>query len=129
MNYHNKYLKYKNKYFFFKKNHIGGDVSEIKEKGLRMTSSLYSANIYDDDNSSQLCIDWSYNGIYFNYKNENWIIINKNEIINEFNKNNTSEMKLIFKNLGYYALNNLKDQSIDANKQLTKLKDIIDHIV
>lgn len=74
----------------------------------RYTSGPAAVTIYNDSQESNLTIDWSYDAIYFKYKNSSWITlsIGPKTTKNEVNKINGSKMINIFKNLIFYALNN-----------------------
>ena len=83
-----------------------------------------AANIYDENNNSQLCIDWSFNSLYYRYKNNNWIIIfvdDKLVIADIINENEIENFKKLF----LYIFNNLKNYSIKSDEILNKIHKII----
>ena len=75
----------------------------------------------------QLTLDWSYDGIYFKYYNDLWIIISigpKTEKY-EIDKIDTDDKVLIFKQLAYNFWTELPNYSTNSDLSLIKLKEII----
>ncbi len=76
---------------------------------ITFTSGIAAANAADYTNDYSLMLDWSYDGLYFTYKNIKPIIISlgpkttKTEIF----KIDTPEMKTAFKILSFKILNEL----------------------
>lgn len=98
---------------------------------LKLTSGPAAGNVYDYEKQTQLTIDWSYDGLYFKYKNEPWIVLSlgPETTRNELDKINTPEMITEFKTLCFHALNNLKDHSTMADKAMIQVEKIIDGFI
>ena len=41
------------------------------EQKLRMSYGSAALNVYDDESNTRLTVDWSYDGLYYRYKNFN----------------------------------------------------------
>ena len=92
------------------------------ENNLRFFSGLSASYIYDDNNKTQLIIDWFYKGIYFKYKNLPWIMLSIDSDLDnlEIYRINTYDIKNTFKKLCLYAIEELN--------KLTKKYEIINKI-
>ena len=83
--------------------------------------------IYDNINQAKIIIDFEYDGLYFKYQSQPWITLSlgpKTEI-NECYNINTHCIKTIFKNLCFYAYEELKNIP-NASNILFELRNIID---
>jgi hypothetical protein len=92
---------------------------------------MASKTFYDDETNSRLTIDWTYDGIYFQYENEPWITISigpKTEI-NEINKIDLPSKIRVFKKLCFQALNSLKNHSQICDDALIEVKKVVDFFV
>ena len=98
---------------------------------LKLTSGPAAGNVYNFEQKTQLTIDWSLDGLYFKYKDENWIVLSlgPKTTINELDKINTSEMVSEFKTLCFHALNNIRDHSIIADKAMIEVEKIINGFI
>lgn len=93
-----------------------------------------AANIYAKKNEkvyAQLCVDWSFDGLYFQIENQPWITISlgKKQSKNEIDHIYTDEMKNIFKSLCFYALNNLTGYSAISDEALIEVRKKLDLFV
>ncbi len=118
-----KYVKYKNKYLTLKRQLGGGGK-------LTISAGCAAAHIYNDENceQTQLTVDWTYDGLYYRYKDQGWITLSlgpKTEI-NDIHKINTDPMKSDFKRLCFHAIAKLEGQFPDSDKVLEKIQEIAD---
>ena len=96
---------------------------------LRLSKGPTAAHIYliiNNNNCCQLTLDWSYDGIYYKYYNDNWITLSigpKTETHDSY-KINTEDKLKIFKLLAM-DLNKLQNYSINSDKSLIKLKELL----
>ena len=76
--------------------------------------------------SCQLTLDWSYDGVYFKYYNDQWVVlsIGLKTITHEIEKLDTENKIQIFKYLSSQFLDKLKNYSEKSNNSLMKLKEL-----
>ena len=100
---------------------------------IRLSKGPAAARVYLSFNDSQLynccqlTLDWSYDGLYFKYYNNDWIILSigpKTEKHQIYNLDTDDKIK-IFKVLANYFLNNLQNYSTISDASLLKLKEIM----
>jgi hypothetical protein len=86
-----------------------------------------AANIYDKFTNSQLVVDWSFDALYFQFNNKEWITlsIGPETTKNEIHEINTPEMIRIFLKLCCYAVENIKGRSYKINKALNEIREIL----
>jgi hypothetical protein len=94
----------------------------------RFSSGPAAANAYNDNNNTQLTIDWSYDGIYFKYDNT-WITlsIGPKTINHEMSKIDTAIMKYTFKKLCLYAIEEL-NKLTNKDTIVKKIEELIAHL-
>jgi hypothetical protein len=83
----------------------------------RTSAGSAAANIYEEDSNSQLTIDWSFDDIYFKYRDNEWVTLST-----DFAKINSLAMKRMFKSLALHAFQELEDHSKNATKALKDLR-------
>lgn len=94
----------------------------------RVTKGEAAANVYSYN--SQLTIDWSGDGLYFKYENDDWVIVSlskKTNISNIFKLD--YKKQAMFKRLCFYALNELKYFAQIPNETVLRLQEIVDLFV
>ena len=90
-------------------------------------AAAHSYYIENDAKCCQLTLDWSYDGLYFKYYDEEWITLSigpKTEK-NEIDKIDTEEKKLMFKKLALNFLSELQDYSTLSDLALIELQGIL----
>lgn len=104
--------------------------SKYLDDKLRISAGPAAAHINDDANT-QITVDWSFDGLYYKYKDHSWITLSLGPQTekNEIDKINTPEMKSNFKSLCFFALEQLKGYSGHSDKALVKLQEIVDLFV
>ena len=103
---------------------------------MRITYGPAASNTYIDKPSPpgqegetlhQLTVDWSYDGVYFKYNQEEWITLS----IGQRTENHqiecldTSDKKKIFKEMSEFTAENLKGYSGNSTKALLQLQMIV----
>ncbi len=98
---------------------------------LIISKGPYAANVYTEDRFTELCLDWTYDGLYFKCKGSSWITISlgPNTIISEIYKINTDELRLTFKRLSIFMLSELFGYSERSDTSLKELLRVIDYFV
>ena len=96
----------------------------------RISVGPAAANIYDDDTKSRLTVDWSFDAIDYKYRNGEIITfsIGPKTEKSELFKIDTPDKKLIFKNLAFFAIENLKTVP-SANQAVIKLQEYAEEMV
>jgi len=97
--------------------------TEIINMDFRISTGPAACNVYDNQ-ENQLTVDWTFDAVYYKYKNENWITISlgpKTEIC-EIHKINNVIMTEKFKNLCLYTFSNIKGYSKISDDALEILK-------
>ena len=107
------------------------DVEVENNYNFKLTKGPYASTVYLNQNNIynyQLTLDWTYDGIYFKYLNDDWIVlsIGKKNPIHDIHKIDTTDKIMIFKKLCFYCLNNLQNFSEISNDSLIKLQKIVD---
>lgn len=102
---------------------------ETKNFRFRISKGKAAAHIYliiDNIDCCQLILDWSYDGAYFKYYNDNWIILSlgAQTQTHDIHKINSFDKLKTFKLL-IFNLDELKDYSIISNKSLSKIKSLL----
>jgi hypothetical protein len=97
-----------------------------------ITKDHHAANAYyinEDNTRIQLTLDWTFDSIYFKYK-DNWIILSTGEKghINEIDKLNTLDIIQMFKKISFNVLNEFKPFSHQSTECINGLKNIINMI-
>ena len=90
-------------------------------------AAAHSYYIENNIKCCQLTLDWSYDGLYFKYYDEEWITLSigpKTEK-NEINKIDTEEKKFMFKKLALNFLSELQDYSTLSDLALIELQGIL----
>jgi hypothetical protein len=98
---------------------------------LRFTAGPAAAHVYDDSTNSKISIDWSFDGLYYQYNNGPWITLSlgPKTTTNELDKINTPEMKSVFKSLCFYGIENLQGYSGNSDKALPKVYNLTELFV
>jgi len=97
----------------------------------RVSKGTAAAHVYLSINgieSCQLTLDWSYDGVYFKYYNDSWVVLSvgPKTITHEIEKLDTENKIQIFKYLSYQFFDKLKNYSEKSNKCLMKLQEFTD---
>jgi len=111
--------------------HNNSSIIPTHEKSsMRLSKGHAAANIYNGT-ISQLTIDWSYDAVYFKYKDNDSIILSvgPSTSTHEIEKINTSEIITEFKSLYIYAKNNLTGYSTNSDKALGKIAKIVEKFI
>ncbi len=76
----------------------------------------------------QLTLDWTYDGVYFKFLNDDWVILSIGEKTKTHQLSNIdAEEKIkIFKIMASYFLNELPNYSGTSDASLIKLQELID---
>jgi len=92
----------------------------------RFSNGPAASNTYDDDTQSQLTLDWSFDGVYFIYRQEKAIVLSIGErtVLHEIDHLNTPEKRSVFKKLKEYTEEKLRHYSGNSDKALDALKGI-----
>lgn len=93
----------------------------------RLTKGPYAANVYlmqNDTYCCQLTLDWSYDGVYFKFFNDDWITLSIGDktITHDIDKLDTPNKIRIFKELSSHFLNNLQNYSENSDASLANLQ-------
>ena len=102
------------------------------EQKLRMSYGSAALNVYDDESNTRLTVDWSYDGLYYRYKNFNDIVVSlgSKTIRDETFLINTPYMITNFKLLCIEAIEVLKKHNYEvSNKVIPKLQEVVDYFV
>lgn len=93
---------------------------------LRFSAGPSAAHVYDDNTNSKICIDWSFDGLYYQYNNGSWITLSlgPKTIVHELDKINTPEMKSVFKSLCFHGVEKLQGYSGNSDLALLKVNDL-----
>ncbi len=100
----------------------------------RVTKGPAAAHSYLIINGQQTCqvtLDWSYDGIYYKYNDNPWIIlsIGPKTQTHDLDKIDTEDKKKIFKYLSLQFFDKLENYSEISNKSLKKLREIYNHFL
>lgn len=79
------------------------------------THGPFAANIYLNDRSYQLVLDWAYDSIYLKYPNNNWIIFTSNK--QYYNKTNS----FYYDNTSW-----LNENDIDISNYRSQFNELVD---
>jgi len=95
----------------------------------RLSKGPAAAHVYLSINSLESCqltLDWSYDGVYFKYYDDSWIILSvgPETKTHEIQKIDTENKIKSFKYLASQFLNKLQNYSEKSNKSLVKLKEL-----
>jgi len=95
----------------------------------RLSKGPAAAHVYLSINSLEYCqltLDWSYDGVYFKYYDDSWIILSvgPETETHEIKKIDTENKIKSFKYLASQFLNKLQNYSEKSNKSLVKLKEL-----
>ena len=99
---------------------------------LRLSKGPAAAHTYlilNDQNCCQLTLDWSYDGVYFKYHNDKWITLSIGPLTktHDLYKIDTEDKLKVFKLLAT-DLNKLENYSINSDKSLIKLKELVNNL-
>ena len=94
---------------------------------MRINYGPAAANVYHLDDTCQLTIDWSFDGVYFKYKNEEWITLSIGEKTtnHQIGSLNTPDKICLFKEMVSFSQKKLKSYSGNSKKALAALSKIV----
>ena len=94
---------------------------------LRLSYGPAASNTYDDDTHSKLTLDWSFDRVYFIYRQEKGIVfsIGERPVLYEMELLDTLEKISLFKKLAEYTLEQLRHSPVNSNKALDALKRMV----
>ena len=97
---------------------------------MRVSKGDYAVTIYDDDGSS-LTIDWSFDGLYFKYKNGPYITLSLGEKTkeNQIYMINTPDIIEVFKKMCFFGFKNLKGYSDNSKNAVYEVLKFVDYFV
>lgn len=101
-------------------------MSTIKTN-MNIIKGPYASTIDDNETTSKLTIDWSYEGLYFKYRDNSYITLSLGSKTPkyEIHKLDTQESVIIFIKLCHFALKELKGYSIASDNALDEMMKII----
>lgn len=94
-------------------------------------AAAHSYLIINGNQTCQITLDWSYDGVYFKYYDNPWIIlsIGPKTQTHEIEKIDTEDKKKVFKYLSSQFFDKLQNYSENSNKSLKKFREIYNHFL